>query len=240
MPSDDVDHHESLALTGLEFDMAKLSLEAQNGHLREKVHELQTELLDEKAHEQSLRREQVVQAKQIREEERSRAHAMLSDARQKLYKEKQQEVHELQERLLKEKEKEIAHVSRIKDEEFRKAQLNWSREKDNLVQKLQIQFTNKVGNDSLLHIPHCDPFISCSILRCKTFKVMLFHKLFSIRYSSLFFLHNWRLNLIYMPTILLPTFSLYVPPYLALYLDHIALPRNCHLYLDSGGSAEEL
>jgi hypothetical protein len=131
-------------LTGLEFDMARLSLEAQNEGLREKVHELQTELMDGKSHEQYLRREQVVEAKQIREEERKRAQAMVSEVRRKCYKEKQQEVHELREKLHREKEKEITYIIKQKDEEFRKAQLSWNREKDDLVQKLRVQFTNEV------------------------------------------------------------------------------------------------
>ena len=141
--SDVVERPES-PLTGLEFDMARLSLEAQNDGLREKVHELQTELRDEKSHEQYLRREQLVEAKQIREEERKRALAMVSDVRRKLYKEKQQEIHELREKLHKEKEKETTYIIRQKDEEFRKAQLNWNREKDDLMHKLRVQFTNEV------------------------------------------------------------------------------------------------
>jgi hypothetical protein len=141
--SDEAQRPES-PLTGLEFDMARLSLEAQNDGLREKVHELQTELLDEKSHEQYLRRERLVETKQIREEERKRAQAMVSDVRRKLYKEKQQEIHELREKLHKEKEKETTYIIRQKDEEFRKAQLNWNREKDDLVNKLRVQFTNEV------------------------------------------------------------------------------------------------
>lgn len=131
-------------LTGLEFDMSRLSLEAENEGLKEKVYELQTELHDEKSHEHSLRREQLVEARQIRQEERKRAQVMMSEIRRKLYKEKQQEAHELRERLFKEKEKEITCIIKQKDEEFRKAQLNWHREKEDLVQKLRVKFSDEV------------------------------------------------------------------------------------------------
>ncbi|XP_028391029.1 uncharacterized protein LOC114515911 [Dendronephthya gigantea] len=148
VPCPDKPERPESPLTGLEFDMSRLSLEAENEGLKEKVYELQTELQDEKSHEHHLRREQLVEARQIRQEERKRAQAMMSEVRRKLYKEKQQEVHELRERLLKEKEKEITYIIKQKDDEFRKAQFNWHREKEDLVQKLRIKFTDEVREEA--------------------------------------------------------------------------------------------
>lgn len=124
--------------------MAQLNLEAENLGLRETLQELHTTLSDEKNCELNLRREHIVEVKQIREEERKRCQVLLSEARRKFYKEKQEELNELKDRLIKEKEKEIAAAMKRKDEESKKRESDWNRDQENLLQKLRFQSTNEV------------------------------------------------------------------------------------------------
>ncbi|XP_046851541.1 uncharacterized protein LOC124444902 isoform X3 [Xenia sp. Carnegie-2017] len=100
--------------------MAQLNLEAENLGLRETLQELHTTLSDEKNCELNLRREHIVEVKQIREEERKRCQ---------------------------EKEKEIAAAVKRKDEESKKRESDWNRDQENLLQKLRFQITNETKDE---------------------------------------------------------------------------------------------
>lgn len=127
-----------------DFELLIAKLKAENDELKVQLFELRTELQDERNNEKFLKREQQVETKMLREEERKKAQSMVIEVRRKLYKEKQQEVCELRDRLQREKEKEIANVVKQKDEELKKAQHNWNREKEELIQKLRIQFSSEM------------------------------------------------------------------------------------------------
>ena len=127
--------------------MANVSLKAENDELKEQLFYLKTELQDEKSNEKFLRREQHVETQLIREEERKKTQALVTETRRKIYKEKQQEITEVRERLHSEKEKEIAHIIKQKDEELKKAQQNWSKEQEELIQKVRVQCSNEIRSE---------------------------------------------------------------------------------------------